>query len=374
MRIAILWTEMSGYLNGCLRVLAGSPDVSLFLASMDNKKINPFDKDMFSWLSDTYSYADLPNADVLLARLQEFQPDAILVSSWHIPAYRKILRQYRGRAVRVLCSDNQWEGTFKQWLGVLSARWYLHPLYDYAFLSGERQAVFAKKLGFAAGHIWRGLYCCDHPRFESAYRNRMEAVHTKKAFIFVGRLVPERKTPKLGAWFRWLFPERAKGGIGTLVEGYSLYRKMSADPWPLIVCGTGPEEQRLRGIDGIVLKGFVQPGDLPAEFEEAGCFVLPSSFEPWGVVIHEATAAGLGVICTDVCGASVHLVQDFYNGYIIPRKDPRALAKAMARFSALPDADIREFSENSHTLSLQYTPQRWASSLLGRLGEATGKK
>jgi len=40
-------------------------------------------------------------------------------------------------------------------------------------------------------------------------------------------------------------------------------------------------------------KGFVQPSDLPNIFAQAGVFILPSRYEPWGVVIGEALASGL---------------------------------------------------------------------------------
>ena len=40
-------------------------------------------------------------------------------------------------------------------------------------------------------------------------------------------------------------------------------------------------------------------------------------FEPWGVVIHEAAAAGLPIIASHLCGATTAYVRDGVNGFII---------------------------------------------------------
>ena len=61
----------------------------------------------------------------------------------------------------------------------------------------------------------------------------------------------------------------------------------------------GPMDEELKAIDGTELLGFVMPKDLPGVLQDAGCLLLPSRFETWGVVVHEAIASGLAVICTN---------------------------------------------------------------------------
>ena len=87
------------------------------------------------------------------------------------------------------------------------------------------------------------------------------------------------------------------------------------------------------GVSGIQDIGFVQTKQLPRVLAEAACLVLPSVLEPWGVVIQEAAAAGLGVICTKECGAGDVFVQQDVNGFIVPTGNVDALADAMRRFS-----------------------------------------
>src|SRR5207245_10841238 len=102
---------------------------------------------------------------------------------------------------------------------------------------------------------------------------------------------------------------------------------------------------------------------------DSGCFVLPSRFEPWGVVVQEAAASGQAVICTRSCGAASRLVLDGYNGRIIAPGKPSDLAEAMLWVSNA-DADHRiAMSQRSVELARQYTPQRWAEHLVDRCNE-----
>jgi glycosyltransferase involved in cell wall biosynthesis len=117
-------------------------------------------------------------------------------------------------------------------------------------------------------------------------------------------------------------------------------------------------------IEGVRIFGFVQPEDLPRKFLEASCLLLPSTFEPWGVVVHEAAASGMAVICTSVCGAMVHLVQPGYNGYVVEPDNVDDLVLAMVRYTNLTPQERMKMGANSYALSSQYTPKQWASNLL----------
>ena len=140
-------------------------------------------------------------------------------------------------------------------------------------------------------------------------------------------------------------------------------------PWALRIVGSGSGAS-LQGHAGVEHLGFVQPPDLPKVFAAADCFVLPSRWEPWGVVLHEAAAASLPILCTTACGASVHLVADGYNGLLVGRNDPSALASAMSTISTLSPQEYERMGEASLLISRQLTPERWATYVLRRSREA----
>jgi glycosyltransferase involved in cell wall biosynthesis len=294
----------------------------------------------------THAWDERADADEVGRVVDDFAPDILLVCSWSVGAYRRVARQWRGRALRILAMDNQWHASPKQRLGVATSRLNIQPTYDVALVADERGAVFASKLGFPAERLLWGLYTCDHDLFAEVAERRGEAL-PPEVFAFVGRLVDDK-------------------AVDVLVDGYATYRASVDAPWPLLVAGTGPLDHLLDDQEGVERVGFVQPSELPDLFERTGCLVLPSRFEPWGVVVHEATAAGLPVVCTRVCGASTRLVLDGYNGAVVTPDDPDALAAGLRRVHEAPADQRRQMGAASRSLAQQYTPRRWAANLLGR--------
>jgi glycosyltransferase involved in cell wall biosynthesis len=346
LRIAILWYALSGYLNACLKELANREGVELFVSHQAPPESTPFEKDQFSWIGNQLLWRSENDLVTLEERLSRFAPDIQLFSGWAVPAYRRVARRPLGECVRIMAIDNCWRPTCKQKLASLISPWYVRPLADLVWLPGERQAVFAKKIGFEQRNILRGLYSCDQPALQAVHLSRIEDHRTlPHAFLFVGRLVADK-------------------GIDTLVKAYEIYRTGCDDPWPLICCGAGPLRSHLENRTGIQVEGFLQPEALRARLASAGCLVLPSNFEPWAVVVHEAASAGLLILASENVGASVHLVQDAYNGYIFEGGNASELATLMARVTSLTNAQRYAMSQASHSLSLQFTPRRWADTLL----------
>jgi glycosyltransferase involved in cell wall biosynthesis len=345
-RVAVLWRRMTGYLNACLRSLDATGRVHLTVACQGPSDDAPYDEDDFSWLADRYQWKDRPESSSLKSLLGNQRIDAVLVCGWDIPAYRAILRDMgRKGTTRILCFDNQWHATAKQWLGRLTWRGYLRPFFDLAFVPGDRQVQFARMLGFRREHIMRALYCADTSAFTVPPEHMGERDRT---FLFVGRLVPEK-------------------GIPALVEAYRDYRSRVDKPWPLLIAGTGPERHLFDGLPGVQMLGFLQPSEVPAVMWRATAAICPSLFEPWGVVIHEATAAGLVVLCSEAAGAGVHLVQDGFNGFVVPIGDALDLARAMTVVTKASDERLQAMSRASVLLSEQLSPERWAQYVLEML-------
>jgi glycosyltransferase involved in cell wall biosynthesis len=103
---------------------------------------------------------------------------------------------------------------------------------------------------------------------------------------------------------------------------------------------------------------------MPGVLGSVGCLILPSKFEPWALVVHEAAAAGRLILASENVGAITHLVQPGYNGFIFSPNDIAGLAALMSRVSAMSDATRDQMSRASHLLSHQFSPRRWADILL----------
>jgi glycosyltransferase involved in cell wall biosynthesis len=345
-KVAILWTKLSGYLNTCMKELAHRDGMELFVCHSAPVKAAPFDDQQFQWISNRLIWRSAPNARSLQDRVTSFSPDVLIFAGWHIRAYRQIAKELRDRCFRIMTMDNCWAGTMKQWMGVVSAPYFVRPLADSVWVPGERQAAFARRMGFKEQSILRGNLSCDLHSMEAPYLARIGTRQpVPRRFIFVGRFAAEK-------------------GVETLVRAYQLYRKTHSDPWPLICCGAGPLESVFNGISGIQVEGFIQPHELPSKLANAGCLVLPSMFEQWALVVHEAASAGLLILTSANVGAAVHLVQPGYNGFIASPGDEGELAALMSRITVMSDALLDRMSRASHCLSYQFSPERWANTIL----------
>jgi glycogen(starch) synthase len=103
----------------------------------------------------------------------------------------------------------------------------------------------------------------------------------------------------------------------------------------LVVAGTGPAADDLRSRAralrlgrSVAFAGFVPDADLAALVAAADCAVVPSRYEPFGLVALEAAAAGTPVAVSDV-GGLAEIVADGRTGLRFTPGDPAALAAAV---------------------------------------------
>jgi glycosyltransferase involved in cell wall biosynthesis len=113
----------------------------------------------------------------------------------------------------------------------------------------------------------------------------------------------------------------------------------TAAPVTLHVVGRGdvPRYRRLAARLGVADRvRFHGPTAAPEEcYAAADVFVLPSSYETFSLVCHEAAAAGLAVVATRVHGVT-DLVEDGVSGLLVDRT-PVAVAAAIDRLAADPE-------------------------------------
>jgi glycosyltransferase involved in cell wall biosynthesis len=72
--------------------------------------------------------------------------------------------------------------------------------------------------------------------------------------------------------------------------------------------------------------GFVNQRQLPAIYAASDFLVLPSEYEPFGLVVNEAFASGRTAIVSEACGSVGDLVKDGETGYVVPVGDLETLS------------------------------------------------
>ncbi len=112
----------------------------------------------------------------------------------------------------------------------------------------------------------------------------------------------------------------------------------------------------------VTFSGFASQHALPALYRSARLFVMPTSWEPWGVVFNEACAAGLPILTTPAAGAAGELVLAGENGYV---DEPDADRWAERAAGLLADhATYQRFAARSRQLVAGFTYDHAARGLL----------
>ncbi len=350
----MLVNGMTGYLDAEFRALhalghellvvaPGSPDVAV--GAMADTAFAGLATESYA---DVVAWTDQPEPADLVARVRTFGPDAVIMWAWNFsPAYRAVMKAVPATVARGMVMDNLWRGTPRQWLGRLTHRWYVDPVADFALVPSDRTEWFARRLGFAAADVVRGSISADTSLFTSPPRDGDELAGRRR-FLYVGRLVDHK-------------------GADLLAAAYDRYRELASDPWSLDVVGIGPLQPLFERLDGVDLRGFVQPSEVARLMREVSCFVLPSHIEPYGAVLHEAAASALPIVTTEFTGAMPTMVQDGQSGWVVPSGDPEAMARAMLRMSTVGPDRLGEMSRISRALSERLSPTGWARHLTEEL-------
>ncbi len=96
------------------------------------------------------------------------------------------------------------------------------------------------------------------------------------------------------------------------------------------------EAARLHGVlDRVTFTGGVARADVPALIRSADVVVCTPWYEPFGIVALEAMACGIPVVASAVGGLADSVV-DQQTGWLVPARDPAALASALGHLLADP--------------------------------------
>ena len=165
-----------------------------------------------------------------------------------------------------------------------------------------------------------------HPRDQSGARHRLGLSDDLPIVLQLGRIVPRK-------------------GIDTVIEAISLLRQVHGVAARLLIVGgpdrivtasADPEMARLIELaarrevtDLVTFVGRRDRAELADYYAAADVFVSTPWYEPFGITPVEAMASGTPVIGSDVGGIK-YTVRDGETGFLVPPRDPDALADRLA--------------------------------------------
>ena len=135
-----------------------------------------------------------------------------------------------------------------------------------------------------------------------------------------------------------------KYGIRYLIEAFAeVVRRLPETDIRLFVYGDGDqmadmqELVRRQGLtDRVTFFGRIPHEAVPDALRTMDIFCVPSTLESFGVAAVEAMACGIPCVTSDAAGLS-EVMADGETGYIVPRKDPEALAEKIILLAGNPE-------------------------------------
>lgn len=222
----------------------------------------------------------------------------------------------------------------------------LARMFDAALVGGNPQKRYYESLGMPRENIFIGYDAVDNDYFA----RRAQEVRIQAAEIRCRYDLPQRYFLSLGRFV-------AKKNLATLIRSYR--RFLDADSRPqthLVMVGSGQEDTPLHALcrelqlpiyehtgsgteaapptsahssPGVHFYGFRQIDENPTFYALADAFILPSSWEEWGLVVNEAMCCGLPVVVSKTVGCAEDLLPPVAAGGAIAQ--PRATRLAQDR-------------------------------------------
>lgn len=347
-RILFLYTELAPYFLACADRLVKDHGVEVHIVRRPVNREAPFAMRVPEGVQLHERSALTGKALIDLAR--DLKPAAVFCSGWVDKGYLAACRAMRRLGTpTIMCFDTAWVGDLRQEMAVLLARFWLPRTFSHAWVTANPQALYARKLGFRNSRIRKGAYSAAVDRFAplfDRFKNAKAAAFPHR-FLCVARYI-------------------ATKGHQDLCDAFdALCREGRAGDWELWFAGTGDLYDQVTtspsGANPRILHlGFVQPAETPAIIEQCGVFVLPSTFEPWGVVVHEYAAAGMPLVLSHRVGAAEMFLVEGENGQRFPAGDVAGLKKALQWIISRHDADLAHMGERSAAVARGWDPGRWA--------------
>ncbi|MBD2157415.1 glycosyltransferase family 4 protein [Leptolyngbya sp. FACHB-16] len=385
MHIGVLFYNIGGYHAARLRAAQFACDQRAWdltaIQVTDQTGEHPWGN-VQSWLTfptkTLLPYADVPDetmrqfespaaAERLNDVLKSMHLDALAIPGWGFPVSRAALEWCRQQGIpAILMSESKWDDAPRAWWKEWWKSWRYVSRFDAALVGGETHRDYLMRLGMATERIFLGYDAVDNAYFAEQVaiarrqpdiaRQRQPAIPHKPYFLAVTRLIPRKN-------------------VAALIRAYGTYYQLHGpESMDLVICGSGAEEPALRnlirqeGLENCVhLPGFLSYDALPDWYALAAALIHPALQEQWGLVVNEACAAGLPILCSRTVGACPELVHPHQNGLVFPPEDESAIAQCLSQFHKLDPETRMQWGQQSQQIVARFSPVVFAEGLMQAL-------
>ena len=336
MKILVLYRELAGYTVECLNKLSYHHELLVIHYPINAEA--PFHFQINS------SIQLASKSEIDLNTISLFNPTFVLCSGWSDSKYIEWIKTLNKPAA--LAFDTIWQNNLKFVFGSFYFKLKYKKLFHFAFIPGNAQMKTARKLGFSFKNILNGFYTC-----EDVFRLQQKALSESRELWCIARYIPVKNINFLCETFLSIPPNERSG-------------------WTLNLAGTGELFPNRILNDSIVHHGFIQPNELSKKLENASAFVLPSLFEPWGVVVHEMASLGKPLILSSAVGAKLDLLEEGENGFSFNPQSTTDLKLQLLKIFNLSNEELQSMGDCSAEIAKKFSSDLWVSQFTKMLNNS----
>lgn len=244
----------------------------------------------------------------------------------------------RTLGVRCIMMNESWDQTSSSSMPRRIAKKTVLNLFDAGLVGGNVHRRHFISLGMRSETLFCGYDVVDNSFFEHSSQHAQKNADDIRSLL----CLPQRYFLSLGRMVE-------KKNLAILIKAYaSLIRRSPQTAEHLVFVGSGEKEDELKRLCknfdlpivehkssqqsheqrpfAVHFFGFRQIDENPLFYSLATAFILPSSYEEWGLVVNEAMACGLPIIASKYAGCAEDLVHHGQNGFVFDPNDFEELA------------------------------------------------
>jgi glycosyltransferase involved in cell wall biosynthesis len=281
----------------------------------------------YEWVKNTsitpgsHNFRGIINPE-LPQQIEAYNPDAILIYGWAYSGHLKTIRYFKNKVPVYFRGDstllNKQKG-IKSFLKSIFLKWVYGHIY-HAFNVGTNNKTYFKRYGLKEDQLSFAPHAIDNARFQADQSQQAQELRASLniaaddiLILYAGKFEPVKN-------------------VKTLVAAFANITQSNVH---LLLVGNGVDEPDLvsyaKTNKRLHFLNFVNQSYIPAVYQAADIYCLPSISESWGLAVNEAMACGKAVLVSDKVGCAVDLVIPGKNGNIFEAANVGDLTKKLTQ-------------------------------------------
>jgi len=301
----------------------------------------------------------IPYQPGLVKKLKELNPDVVVGDGFFQWTWQAMVYHLFARKPLVLCYERTaYTERYAQWYRKIFRKLVLTQVSAMA-VNGKLTREYVESMGLPSELITEGQMAADTTLLADRVRDvlstdiqslKRQFVSSPDAQIYltIGQLISRK-------------------GIDHLLRGWKRHKEQRVNSDVLLIIGEGAEKSNLQrfceemDVEGVKFLGAVDYDNIHRYYAAADWFIIPTLEDNWSLVVPEAMACGLPVLCSKYNGCWPELVHDDLNGWVFDPLDLTDIVRVLTLSSQSTQQE--EMAEASRKIVADHTPDHAAKAI-----------